>query len=291
MRALNSVVRLRRHLGSQLQVIDPAPQKADRQAVESVHDKEYVSQALDFGLSGEWEGANLANAGTALTMFSGTMRLVEGMISGEVKIGFNPQGAKHHAQYDRSSGFCVFNDMAWAAITLQKAGLKPLYLDWDVHAGDGVQALLRGTGIPTLSINGSGIFPFGTDTQSEDRLVLGTTHEWHNPTEGIYNWNIELASGDESLAEAVSSAEEIIEAYKPDVILLAAGADGHESEEWGMKWTLDGYTEAAGVVAKLANEYSNGRVLVGGAGGYQPHDWTPKIWSTVMTALYRTTFE
>lgn len=266
-------------------MVDPAPRKGDRKAIESVHDQEYVSQVLDSGLCGEWEGANLANAGTALTMFSGTMRLVEGMISGEVKIGFNPQGAKHHAHYDRSSGFCVFNDMAWAALTLQKAGLKPLYLDWDIHAGDGVQGLLRGTGVPTLSIQGSGIFPYGMDTHSEEGFRLGNTHEWHNPTEGFYNWNIALGSGDDSLAAAVSSAEEIIRSYEPDVILLAAGADGHESEEWGMKWTLAGYTEAAGVVARLANKYSNGRVLVGGAGGYQPEFWTPKIWASVVKKL------
>lgn len=285
MRALNSVVRLRRHLGSELVVIDPSPRKGDRKAIESVHDLDYVSDVLDAGCSGEWEGANLANAGTALTMFSGTMRLVEGIIRGDIRVGFNPQGAKHHAHYAHSSGFCVFNDMAWAALTLQKAGLKPLYLDWDVHAGDGVQALLSGSGVPTLSIHGSGIFPFGMDTHSVHGFEIGSTHEWHNSIEGFYNWNVALGGDDESLMDAMSSAQIVIDSYKPDVILLAAGADGHESEEWGMKWTLNGYTEAATTIARLAKKYSQGRMLIGGAGGYQPEYWTPKIWAKVVETL------
>lgn len=287
-RALNSVVRLRRHLGNQMSVIDPSPRPGDRESIETIHDKDYVSAVLDSGRSGEWEGANLANAGTALTMFSGTKRLVEGIIAGDIQIGFNPQGAKHHAHYDRSSGFCVFNDMAWAALTLQKEGFKPLYLDWDVHAGDGVQGLLRGTGIPTLSIHGSGIFPYGMNTHSEEGFQAGTTHEWHNPEENFYNWNIGLGNGDAALKDALLSASTVIESYKPDIILLAAGADGHESEDWGMKWTLKGYTKAAGIVAELANKYSKGRVLVGGAGGYQPDYWTPKIWTEVLLTLQKT---
>ena len=287
-RALNALVRLRRHLGSQLEVVDPSPRRGDREAIESVHDVDFVSQVLDSGLSGEWEGANLANSGTALTMFAGTMRLVEGLIAGEVQVGFNPQGAKHHAHFDRSSGFCVFNDMAWAALTLQKAGFKPLYLDWDVHAGDGVQELLRGTGIPALSIHGSGIFPIGMGSHSDDESMFGMTHEWHNPIEGFYNWNIALGGGDDVFLSALKQASLVISDYRPDVILLAAGADGHESEDWGMRWTLDGYTEAARIVADLAANYTEGRVLVGGAGGYRPNDWTPKVWAAVVEEICNT---
>jgi acetoin utilization deacetylase AcuC-like enzyme len=73
-------------------------------------------------LTNEWEGVKPELGLTALKMFAGTARLVEKMIAGEVQVGFNPQGAKHHAHYDYSSGFCVFNDFAWAAKKFAEAG-------------------------------------------------------------------------------------------------------------------------------------------------------------------------
>ena len=58
-------------------------------------------------------------------------------------VGFSPQGAKHHAMADRGSGFCVFNDMAWAARHFAARGRRVLYVDLDAHHGDGVEALTR----------------------------------------------------------------------------------------------------------------------------------------------------
>lgn len=272
---------LNQTLGHHVKTVDPVSTEGDRAALEAVHAAAYVRSVLDEGISGEWDGPSLRNAQTALTMFSGTMRLTEALIAGDTNVGFNPMGAKHHAGYDFSSGFCVFNDMAWAALEFKKAGLRPLYLDWDVHAGDGVQNLLEATDIPTLSIHGSGIFPMGMGNHAPN--AWGETHTWHNPEKHFYNWNIELGSGDDALMSALAEAEEIVDVYSPDVILLATGADGHEGEAWGMKWTLDGYIEAAHTVSTWA-----GKFLVGGAGGYQPRTMTPAIWAAVIQDIYRT---
>jgi acetoin utilization deacetylase AcuC-like enzyme len=219
-------------------------------------------------------------------MFAGTARLVENMLAGDINVGFNPQGAKHHAGWDNSEGFCVFNDMAWAALELREAGLKPLYIDWDVHAGDGVQNLLAGTDIPTLSIHGSGIYPFGNGNHSMEKGVVGTTHTWHNEDEHWYNWNLALGSGDAELSTALDEVEDIVDMYEPDVILLATGADGHEGEFWGIKYTFDGFIDSARRVADMANKHSTGRVLIGGAGGYQADSWTPAIWAGVVGTIY-----
>lgn len=276
-------------LESDVQVIDPAVRDTDRLRVESVHDVDYVSEVLDDYRARDWDGESKDNAETALKMFAGTARLVENMIAGEINVGFNPQGAKHHAAYDNSEGFCVFNDMAWAALELREAGLKPLYIDWDVHAGDGVQNLLAGTDIPTLSIHGSGIYPFGNGNHSMDRDVLGTTHTWHNEDEHWYNWNLKLGSGDEELFTALDEVEDIVNMYEPDVILLATGADGHEGEYWGINYTYDGFLEGARRVARMAHRHTSGRVLIGGAGGYQAETWTPVIWAGVVSTIYRET--
>jgi acetoin utilization deacetylase AcuC-like enzyme len=266
-------------LGDSVDVITPTVDAGDRERVESVHDADYVSEVLDKYESWDWTGKSQDNAETALKMFAGTARLTENILEDKINIGFNPQGAKHHAAYANSSGFCVFNDMAWSAREFRDAGLKPLYLDWDVHAGDGVQNLLEDTDIPTLSIHGSGIFPRGMGNHAPD--MFGETHTWHNPEKHFYNWNIELGSGDDALMSALIDAERIVAQYQPDVILLATGADGHEGEYWGMKWTLGGYAEASNLVSSWADKF-----LIGGAGGYQAKTWTPAIWATVVENIY-----
>jgi hypothetical protein len=40
------------------------------------------------------------------------------------------------------------------------------------------------------------------------------------------------------------------------------------------------------MIADIANKHANGRVLIGGAGGYQPLDHTPKVWATVVSEIY-----
>lgn len=280
---------LQEALGSAVTIVAPNATEEDRTLVESIHSAEYVSEVLDRYMSDDWSGRSQDNAETALKMFAGTVRLVENMIAGETRVAFNPQGAKHHAKYSHSEGFCVFNDMAWAALEFRHAGLKPLYIDWDVHAGNGVQNLLADTDIPTLSIHGSGIYPMGDNNHSWDKELIGKTHTWHNEREDWYNWNIALGSGDEEFASALDEVEDVVRMYNPDVILLAAGADGHEGEYWGMEYTYDGFIDGASRIAKLANEHTEGRVLIGGAGGYQAETWTPVIWSGVVETIYRKT--
>ena len=272
-----------------VRIVEPNPTAADRARIESVHSPGYVSEVLDTHRADDWVGAKEDNADAALHMFAGTARLVENMLAGQTRVAFNPQGAKHHAAYDHSEGFCVFNDMAWAALEFKAAGLKPLYLDWDVHAGDGVQNLLTATDIPTLSIHGSGIYPFGRNNHSMERSLIGTTHTWHNEQEHWYNWNLAEGSGDDELMGALDEVSDLVAIYEPDVILLAAGADGHEGEYWGMKYTLDGFVAAAERVAGFATEYTKGRVLIGGAGGYQAETWTPLIWANVVQSIYEGT--
>jgi acetoin utilization protein AcuC len=156
-------------------------------------------------------------------MFGGTYQLVQSLVAGDIKVGFNPQGAKHHAMQSHSSGFCVFNDFAWAARELKAQGFRPLYLDWDIHAGDGVQEMLADTDIPTISIHNGTIFPSSSPTR--DRAKVGQRHFFHNPDQHWYNINLTSTDGDEGFAWAMDAATEIIDEYQPDVILLAAGAD------------------------------------------------------------------
>lgn len=269
-------------LGVDFEIIEPTFEPEDRDKLLEVHSARHVSDVLDRWESFEWVGVDKKNAETAGLMFGGTVRLVETMLADpEVRVGFNPQGAKHHAHRDYSSGFCVFNDMAWAALELKRAGLKVIYIDWDVHAGDGVQALLEDTDIPTFSIHGHGIFPnlsyTSVEKQKHNYLYMDQEHHW-------FNYNLMQGSGDDAFALAIEDIMEKVEYYSPDVILLATGADGHEGESWGIKYTLDGYRYAAEKVAEMANKYGS-RVLIGGAGGYQPYSCTPRVWAEVVKTI------
>jgi acetoin utilization protein AcuC len=256
-------------------IIKPDILDTDRAHVESIHDKEYVSKVLDLGHCGEWRPDDTHKGKVALHMFAGTVRLTEKMLAGDLKVGFNPQGAKHHAQRNHSSGFCVFNDMAWAAKEFHRNGMKVMYIDWDAHHGDGVENLLASSrDIVTCSIHDSVIFP-------------GTGLDGHKPSFGIYNWALDPGSGDDAFRDAVDQVAELSHKIQPDVVLLATGADAHISDPLStLNFDYPGYKYAAKVVGQIANTYSQGRVLIGGAGGYQPFDHTPQIWSEVVGTVY-----
>lgn len=268
-------------LGVNFDMLKPEFLESDIGKLLEVHSTDYVT-SVTTGVSSEWDGISKLNAETAGLMFAGTARLVEKIIAGETLVGFNPQGAKHHAQRSYSSGFCVYNDMAYAAVEFQRAGLRPLYIDWDVHAGDGVQNILAGIDIPTYSIHGHGIFPNSPTTSLPKKI---DKYLYANKEEGWWNYNLQLGSGDAEFMWAIDDIAAKVAEYKPGVILLATGADGHEGESWGMKYTYEGYDYAAGVVRELAAEFTGGKVLVGGAGGYQPFSHTPRIWANVIEAL------
>lgn len=276
-------------IGSEnITIVEPTIEEDDREALESIHSPQFVSEVIDAGLSYDWVGARREMGEIAFKMFTGTKRLVEKMIDGEVQVGFNPQGAKHHAQYGWSEGFCVFNDFAWSAMEFEKYGLKPLYIDWDVNAGDGVQNLLQDTDIPTLSIHGHGIYPTHSNTY-DSKQDGSTRYEYHNPEQHWYNYCLPQGADDFDFAWAIDRIAEKVAEYKPNVILLATGADAHESDNWGINFTYKGYDYASIKVAELANKYANGRVLIGGAGGYKAYTATPRVWANVVKNIYQNT--
>ena len=277
---------LKAEFGDQLVTVKPNPavmREHDLAALTEFHDPEYVAETLR-GNNPQWYGTRPAVAEAGFAMFQGTIRALELIQSGEAKVVFNPQGAKHHARYGYGSGFCIFNDMAYAAVELQKSGLRPLYIDWDIHAGDGVHHMLANKQIPTISIhNGSG-YPMDRELQSLD----GTRREIVDEEELNYNFNVLDGDGDEVFMDAIDRAREIVEAYKPDVILLAAGADGHEGPNnlgANNNYTSVGFRYAAEMVAEQAAKHSQGRVLIGGAGGYQPLRETPETWALVVSTI------
>lgn len=279
-------------LGDSVRIVDPVAKgsdDSDRAILDTVHDRDFVARTLG-GDNPEWVGTNTVVAAAGFAMFRGTIRAVEAILSGAARVVFNPQGAKHHARFDRGSGFCVFNDMAYAAQAFAATGLKPLYIDWDIHAGDGVFHMLKGTGIPTISIHEGNIYPGDRELQSLD----GTRSEVIDTENHGYGLNLVRGDGDEHFMRAIDRAAQIIDDYQPDVILLAAGADGHTGTgNLGQiaNFTSAGFDYAARMIADKATRYAEGRVLIGGAGGYQPLHETPETWAQVVATIYTNTLK
>lgn len=288
-RAKIAVEKLVERLKNKAVVHDPALNadvEADKIELAKIHSEELIHAAVDNYVDSQWGGSNEKVARAGLAMFRATVRAVRALLAGEARVAFNPQGAKHHAMRNVSSGFCLFNDMAWAAEEFKAAGLKPLYLDWDIHAGDGVYELLRETDIPTLSIHSATLFP--SNPRMKDFGRRSERHELHQLDEHAYNWNVLDDDGDEGFKWAIDEAAKVIDGYAPNVILLAAGADGHEGQNGLLinnQYTYTGFEYAADVVAELAEKH-NAIVLIGGSGGYQPLDHTPEIWARVVERIY-----
>lgn len=285
-----------RHLveecGDAVRVLDPntVPSDEARSAIEVVHTLEYAAEVIDDGICVEFKEVDQHMGDIAQLMFAGTILAVDEVLAGRTRVAFNPQGAKHHAKVEQSSGFCVFNDMAWAAHHLEGMGRRPLYLDWDVHAGDGVQEMLSGSTIPTLSIHQGSIFPSDPQVKNLELARAGQRHTHHLPDKAAWNWNLERDAGDEAFRWAIDEAMAVIRDYQPDTLLLAIGADGHAGQSLGTagtNYTYDGFDYAARAVRTVADVIGVTGIVVGGAGGYQPLDHTPRIWANVVKRLVR----
>lgn len=235
-----------------------------------VHTPTYIAE-IAAGLSEQWEGKNEAMNRANRQIVAGTIDASRRIMSGETTRAFSPMGAKHHAHASFASGFCVFNDMAITAKLLAADGHRVAYLDWDAHHGDGVEALTyHERNILTASIHEFGIFP--------------GTGAGHNSYKLVYNWPLVPEDGDKHLMGAVREATDKIRLFRPDIVLLAVGADGHAEDPLSsLKYTEDGLAQAAEKVSLMANDICGGRILAGGAGGYRPDDYTPLSW----TAMFR----
>ncbi|MDQ6793544.1 MAG: acetoin utilization protein AcuC, partial [Chloroflexota bacterium] len=152
----------------------------------------------------------------------GSMRAMEAILRGDVEHAFHPGGGLHHAMPDRASGFCIYDDPALAIAVARRAGLRVLYVDLDVHHGDGVEAIhADDPGVLTVSFHESGrsLFP-------------GTGFPWDLGTGRaagtMVNVPFEPYAGEAAWLPAVRSIVPALAAsFGPDIVVSQHGADSH----------------------------------------------------------------
>jgi acetoin utilization deacetylase AcuC-like enzyme len=130
----------------------------------------------------------------------------------------NLAGGTHHAQIAAAQGFCVFNDCAVAARTLQREGLirRALVIDTDVHQGNGTAQIFRDDpSVYTFSIHGARNFP--TYKEAGD-LDIGLA---------------DGADDDTFLTALERGLDTAFAASGPDLVFYLAGADAYTGDRLG----------------------------------------------------------
>jgi acetoin utilization protein AcuC len=210
----------------------------------------------------------------------GSLRAMEAILRGDVEHAFHPGGGLHHAMRDRASGFCIYNDVALGIARARRDGLRVLYLDFDVHHGDGVQDLFYDDpGVLTFSIHETGRYLF-PGTGFADEIGEGRA------AGSAVNVPLQPGTGEGAWLEAVRFlVPSLAAAFRPDIVVSQHGADSHAFDPLAhLRMTTTAMGEAARIVDAVAHRWAGGRWLATGGGGYDAYRVVPRSWSLVWLA-------
>ena len=216
----------------------------------------------------------------AASVAGGSLRAMDAILGGDVEHAFHPGGGLHHAMPSRAAGFCIYNDPALAIARARSAGLRVMYIDLDVHHGDGVEAIhAADPGVLTFSIHESGRYLFpGTGFASEvgEGDAAGT----------VVNVPIEPGTSDSTWIGAVETlVPELAAAFGPEIIVSQHGCDTHSTDPLAhLDVTTTSMGRAARLVDRIAHEFASGRWLATGGGGYGVYRVVPRAWAHVWLA-------
>jgi acetoin utilization protein AcuC len=243
-----------------------------------VHSSQYIDEVLESHITGQWTGTRPDLSELAALFAGGTLVALDSLLTGKAKTAIHFPGAKHHAQYDYSSGFCVFADFALAAdIATKDFSKKVAILDFDAHHGDGTENLTaENPNVLSFSIHEKGIFPGTGNNSIPEKLV-------YNYPLGAEGTEGEIGKGDEALLKGVAEFCRLADEFNADLIFITAGADGHvEDPLSSLQFTIAGYKAVA---KHLRKKFPNSPILIGGAGGYLPDSRTPEVWAEFAQTL------
>ena len=253
--------------------IDPEP--IAMELLEARHDREYI-QRLERACREGQRFIDVPDSAishdsfeTALLAAGGTVKAARLIAAGELDRAFcavRPPG--HHAEQDRSMGFCLFNNVALAAhVVRNECGLeRVLILDWDVHHGNGTQhAFYSDPTVMYISLHGH-----------PEYLYPGTGFpEEYGHGEGrgtTLNLPFLPGAGDAEYREAFERRVlPAVRTFEPQMIILSTGFDAHRDDPLGITALSDRmFAEMLRYVLELAERYAAGRVLSVLEGGYNP---------------------
>ncbi|MET3409510.1 histone deacetylase [Methylobacterium oryzae] len=235
------------------------PEPASAEILLRAHDPAYVDAVLAcdvgrgieraIGLPVDAALVRRSRASVGGTLLAGRLALAEGLAG-------SAAGGSHHARRRQGAGFCVLNDVAVAARTLQAEGLvrRVLVVDLDVHQGDGTaDCLALSPDLFTLSIHCENNYPaqkiagdldIGLPDRLDDAAYLDVLRARLPP---------------------------LLDAFAPDLVFYNAGVDPHRDDRLGRLCLTDD-----GLLARdryvVAQARARGIALAAVIGGGYTHD-------------------
>lgn len=229
--------------------------------------QDYVRQLQRFNVGedcpvfdGLFEFCQLYTSGS----IGGAARLNEN----RVDVVINYAGGLHHAKRAEASGFCYINDCVLSILELLKKHERVLYIDIDIHHGDGVEEAFYTTNrVMTCSFHKFGEYFPGTGDVQDIGYADGKNY--------AINFPLNDGMDDKSFKEVFRPViSKIMEVFQPGAVVLQCGADSLSGDRLGcFNLSIKGHGDCVEFVKSF-----NIPMLVLGGGGYTLRN-IPRCWT------------
>jgi len=244
----------------------------DEGLLKTVHDPVYVDALHEACLESSrtfdmwsplapetWDAATLTCGAVA--------QAVTDVLGGEYRRALvNGRPSGHHATRDQAMGACYLNDLAVGAEQARQLGAdRVLIVDWDVHTGNGAEAIFWDrSDVIALSMHQESWYP---EESGRADMVGGAEARGHT-----VNVPLPAATNDAGYLAALDRVvRPIAEGFRPDLIILAAGQDPSFYDPQGrMMVSMAGFRALALRLGEIADDVCGGRIVASLQGGYSP---------------------